>query len=131
MTERFEQARCKPSIGMNERMMATKAERICQRKTTQTKATTMLSSISFLTIHTQLRFWCSPITRERHGQLAGEFLVLYAVVRAIGEIFREPDASLFFGISRGMFYSIFLVVGGLILIVTNRRKSDRSPKLDS
>jgi phosphatidylglycerol:prolipoprotein diacylglycerol transferase len=85
----------------------------------------------FLTAYTQLRFWRSPVTRERPGQLAGEFLVLYGVVRAIGEIFREPDASLFFGLSRGTFYSIFLVIGGLTLIGTSRRKSDRSPKIGS
>jgi phosphatidylglycerol:prolipoprotein diacylglycerol transferase len=76
----------------------------------------------FLTIYTQLRFWRSPVTRERPGQLAGEFLILYAGVRAIGEIFREPDASLFFGLSRGTFYSLFLVIGGLILFATSRRK---------
>jgi phosphatidylglycerol:prolipoprotein diacylglycerol transferase len=76
----------------------------------------------FLTIYTQWRFWRSPVTRERPGQLAGEFLILYAVVRAVGEIFREPDASLLFGLSRGTFYSLFLVVGGLILVVTSRRK---------
>lgn len=76
----------------------------------------------FLTIYTQWRFWRSPVTRERPGQLAGEFLILYAVVRAVGEIFREPDASLLFGLSRGTFYSLFLVVGGLILVLTSRRK---------
>jgi len=80
----------------------------------------------FLTIYTQLRFWRSPVTRKRPGQLAGEFLILYAVVRAIGEIFREPDASLFFGLSRGTFYSIFLVAGGLILLKMSRRKSPGS-----
>src|SRR5205814_8019109 len=45
---------CIHHIGMNERimamgsvMMATNAERMCQRKTRQTSATTMLSSINF------------------------------------------------------------------------------------
>lgn len=75
-----------------------------------------------LTIYTQMRFWCSPVTRERPGQLAGEFLILYAVVRAVGEIFREPDASLLFGLSRGTFYSLFLVIGGLILLAISRHK---------
>jgi phosphatidylglycerol:prolipoprotein diacylglycerol transferase len=70
----------------------------------------------FLAIYTQLRFWRSNVTREKPGQLAGEFLVLYAIVRAIGEIFREPDASLFFGLSRGTFYSLFLAVAGVGLI---------------
>lgn len=76
----------------------------------------------FLTAYTQLRFWRSSATRERPGQLAGEFLILYAGVRAVGEIFREPDASLLFGLSRGTFYSLFLVIGGLILSATSRRK---------
>ena len=76
----------------------------------------------FLAIYTQLRFWRSPTVRERPGQLAGEFLILYAVVRAIAEVFREPDASLFFGLSRGTFYSLFLIVGGLILLGISRRK---------
>jgi len=76
----------------------------------------------FLTIYTQLRFWCSPVTRERPGQLAGEFLVLYAVVRAIGELFREPDASLVFGLTRGTFYSLFLIISGLVILGTSRRK---------
>jgi phosphatidylglycerol---prolipoprotein diacylglyceryl transferase len=80
----------------------------------------------FLTIYTQLRFWRSPVTRERPGQLAGEFLILYAGVRAIGEVFREPDASLLFGLSRGTFYSLFLVVGGLILFAVSCRKPHNS-----
>jgi len=35
----------------------------------------------------------------------------------IGELFREPDAgiSLLFGLSRGTFYSLFLVAFGLYL----------------
>lgn len=82
----------------------------------------------FLTIYTQLRFWRSPVTRERPGQLAGEFLILYAEVRAIGEVFREPDASLLLGLSRGTFYSLFLVVGGLILFGMSCRKPHNSTK---
>jgi phosphatidylglycerol:prolipoprotein diacylglycerol transferase len=78
-----------------------------------------------LTIYTQWRFWRSDITREKPGHLAGEFLVLYAVVRAIGEIFREPDASLLLGLSRGTFYSLFLFIGGMLLIVTSRLKPDK------
>ena len=82
----------------------------------------------FLTIYTQLRFWRSPVTREKPGQLAGEFLILYAGVRAVGEVFREPDASLLFGFSRGTFYSLFLGVGGLTLFATSCRKPHNSTK---
>jgi phosphatidylglycerol:prolipoprotein diacylglycerol transferase len=42
-------------------------------------------------------------------------------VRIVGEVFREPDASLLFGISRGTFYSIFLIGAGIVLIVRTRK----------
>jgi len=66
----------------------------------------------------QWRFWRSDDVRSHPGRLAGEFLLGYAVARAIGEIFREPDVgvSLIFGLSRGTFYSIFMVIGGLLMI---------------
>jgi phosphatidylglycerol:prolipoprotein diacylglycerol transferase len=71
----------------------------------------------------QWRFWKSDIVRTQPGRLAGEFLIAYAIVRMIGELFREPDASLFFGLSRGTFYSVFLIAAGLVLIVRARRKT--------
>ncbi len=63
----------------------------------------------------QWRFWGGDIVRTRPGRLCGEFLVAYAVVRIIGETFREPDASLILGFSRGTFYSVFLIGAGLSL----------------
>ncbi len=81
-----------------------------------------------LGIFTQWRFWRSGVTREKPGHLAGEFLILYAVVRAVGEIFREPDASLLFGLSRGTFYSSFLILGGLALLATSRRDPNNPAK---
>ena len=63
----------------------------------------------------QLRFWKSAVARERPGRLAGEFLIAYALFRIAGESFREPDASLILGLSRGTFYSLFMVGVGLFL----------------
>jgi phosphatidylglycerol:prolipoprotein diacylglycerol transferase len=34
----------------------------------------------------------------------------------IGEVFREPDAGLILGVSRGTFYSVFLIGAGLALM---------------
>ena len=65
---------------------------------------------------TQWLVWRTPLLRRAPGRIAGVFLISYAVVRAIGEVYREPDAGLLFGLSRGTFYSIFLVVGGLALL---------------
>jgi phosphatidylglycerol:prolipoprotein diacylglycerol transferase len=61
------------------------------------------------------------VTKKNPGRLSGEFLIFYALARITNEFFREPDASLILGISRGQFYSIFLIVGGLLLIKTAGR----------
>jgi phosphatidylglycerol:prolipoprotein diacylglycerol transferase len=65
----------------------------------------------------QWRFWRTGVIRSHPGRFAGEFLVAYAFLRAVGEIFREPDASLILGLSRGTFYSIFMVGFGFWLIL--------------
>jgi phosphatidylglycerol:prolipoprotein diacylglycerol transferase len=61
--------------------------------------------------------------RRSPGRLAGEFLIAYAIVRAVGEAFREPDASLILGMSRGTFYSVFLVAAGVVLIWQAERRA--------
>lgn len=71
-----------------------------------------------LLAYLQWRFWK---TRTPAGQIGGEFLLGYGVLRIIGEIFREPDAGLLFGISRGQFYSIFLILAGGFVIALARR----------
>jgi phosphatidylglycerol---prolipoprotein diacylglyceryl transferase len=63
----------------------------------------------------QARLWRSATLRERPGALAGEFLIGYACLRIAGEAFREPDASLILGLSRGTFYSLFMIAFGLFL----------------
>lgn len=61
----------------------------------------------------QWRLWK---TRPQAGRISGEFLLAYGVLRIIGEFFREPDASLLMGMSRGQFYSIFMIVAGAAVI---------------
>lgn len=83
----------------------------------------------------QWRFWkvkgrkpggsASPASAQP-GHLTAEFLILYSAARFIAEQFREPDAELIMGLSRGSFYSlIFLGIGcGLLAWVrwlTNRQ----------
>jgi len=78
---------------------------------------------ALLLVYMQWRFWKSGVVRSSPGRLSGEFFLLYAIVRIIGESFREPDAgvSLILGMSRGTFYSIFLIAFGLWLCL--RRKT--------
>lgn len=63
----------------------------------------------------QWRFWRGNLPK---GRVAGEFLSLYAVVRIVCEIFREPDAGVepILGLSRGTFYSVLTLVAGLAII---------------
>ncbi len=80
-----------------------------------------------LIIYTQCRFWMVRGRGERYnpdasrsarpGHLMAEFLIGYSIARWIGEWFREPDASLIMGMSRGSFYSIFLFVAGVCLLL--------------
>lgn len=69
----------------------------------------------------QWRFWKTDVVRREPGRLAGEFLIGYALVRMFCELFREPDAALILGLSRGTFYSLFLIVAGLFVIAFTRR----------
>lgn len=68
----------------------------------------------------QLRFWSSSAKNRPAGQLFAEALCLYGVLRIIGEVFREPDAALILGLSRGTFYSVIMVLLGVALFAWRR-----------
>ena len=69
----------------------------------------------------QWRFWKTDVTTRVPGRLAGEFLVVYSIARIIDEFFREPDASLIMGMSRGQYYSLFLAASGIALTILAER----------
>ncbi len=71
----------------------------------------------------QWRFWRTTAI-QKPGRLSGEFLILYTAVRVIGEQFREPDAGLILGMSRGVFYSLFLVACGAMLVALSAGNPD-------
>jgi phosphatidylglycerol:prolipoprotein diacylglycerol transferase len=73
----------------------------------------------------QWRFWKTDIVRRQPGRLTGEFFIGYSLGRAFCELYREPDAALILGMSRGTFYSLFLIVAGVALIAYAGRKSER------
>ena len=64
----------------------------------------------------QWRFWRTSAASSSPGRITGEFLIGYAIARIIGEMFREPDASLILGLSRGTFYSLFMILAGATVI---------------
>src|SRR5678815_5219325 len=65
-------------------------------------------------------------TRAPDGVLTGLFFVCYAVFRIVVECFREPDASLIAGFTRGQFFSFFLIAIGLAFIIVGKIRNRRA-----
>jgi phosphatidylglycerol---prolipoprotein diacylglyceryl transferase len=59
-------------------------------------------------------------TRTPNGLLTGLFMCCYAIFRIVVEYFREPDASLIGGFTRGQFFSFFMVAIGFAFIMAAR-----------
>jgi len=51
-----------------------------------------------------------------HGVLTGLFFILYAVGRMTAELYREPDSALIGPLTKGQFYSTFMIVLGLAFL---------------
>ena len=58
--------------------------------------------------------------RLADGVLTGVFFLAYALLRIAGECFREPDAALTAGLTRGQFLSLFMIVVGLLFLISAR-----------
>ena len=65
-----------------------------------------------------------------HGILTGLFFILYAVVRIGVENVRVPDAAPILGITRGQFYSAFMILIGYTFIVwaLKTKRRNQPPK---
>lgn len=61
-----------------------------------------------------------------HGVLTGVFFLVYAVGRIAVETFREPDAGHIMGLTRGQFYSTFMIGIGIVFLVFAFRKKRRN-----
>src|ERR1700736_4595699 len=55
--------------------------------------------------------------RQPNGVLTGLFFICYAIFRIVVETFREPDAALILGLTRGQFFSFFLIAIGIAFMV--------------
>ncbi|MEI6280360.1 MAG: prolipoprotein diacylglyceryl transferase [Verrucomicrobiae bacterium] len=66
--------------------------------------------------------------RLPNGVITGVFFIAYAVLRIIGEMFREPDAPLTLALTRGQFLSLFLILLGSAFVVHAVRKPTWAPK---
>lgn len=64
-----------------------------------------------------------------HGVITGIFFILYAIGRILVENYREPDAGLIAGMTRGQFYSTFMIVIGIGFLVFGfvRKRTNQIP----
>lgn len=95
-------------------------EMIAARHPSQLYAALLEGLILFAFI--QWRFW-RPSAVKNPGKTAAEFLIGYGILRIIGEVFREPDASLILGLSRGTFYSLLLIAAGAGALIYLKSKA--------
>ena len=58
--------------------------------------------------------------RLANGVLTGVFFIAYAIVRFLGECFREPDAPLTGTLTRGQFLSLFMILIGIFFLLWAR-----------
>jgi len=61
------------------------------------------------------------------GILTGVFFIAYALLRIVGEVFREPDAPLTLMLTRGQFLSLFLVLIGVAFLITAKIRPTWAP----
>ncbi len=66
--------------------------------------------------------------RPMQGVVTGVFFILYALLRIVGEMFREPDTgiALTWGLSRGQFLSLFMIAIGAVFIVMAKKRGKPS-----
>jgi len=67
-----------------------------------------------------LWMWWRYPKRLPPGQVAGEFLLLYAAARFVGEWFRLPEDGYILGMTAGQFWTLPLAIGGLTLVLRAR-----------
>jgi len=76
-----------------------------------------------------LRFLCIKYKAlTKPGICAGAFILMYGLFRFMVEFVREPDATLFGPLTRGMAYSLPMFFVGLAIVIWAARRSPVSPK---
>ena len=66
--------------------------------------------------------------RLRDGMLTGIFFLCYAVFRIIAEQFRVPDSEMVGPLTKGQFYSLFMIgIGGAFVVWSLRRPNPNAP----
>lgn len=61
-----------------------------------------------------------------HGMICGIFFILYALFRTFVEQFREPDAARIMQLTKGQFYSLFMVIAGIGFLIHARNSAKKN-----
>lgn len=58
-----------------------------------------------------------------HGMITGIFFILYGVFRTLVEQYREPDSAMIGALTKGQFYSLFMILAGVAFLWNARQKA--------
>jgi phosphatidylglycerol:prolipoprotein diacylglycerol transferase len=57
------------------------------------------------------------LPRLAHGVISGCFFISYAIFRILVENVRQPDAEKIMGVTKGQFYSFFMIAVGIGFLI--------------
>lgn len=60
-----------------------------------------------------------------HGMICGVFFILYGVLRTFVEHYREPDSAMIGALTKGQFYSLFMILAGIAFLWHAKRLSKK------
>lgn len=61
-----------------------------------------------------------------HGMITGIFFILYGIFRTVVEQYREPDSAMIAALTKGQFYSLFMILAGLAFLWNARQKAKKA-----
>lgn len=61
-----------------------------------------------------------------HGMICGIFFILYGIFRIVVEQYREPDSAMIGALTKGQFYSLFMILAGAAFLWHARRSAKQS-----
>lgn len=84
----------------------------------------LFEAVAFLVVFWHL--WKHVIRFHYNGKIVAEFLVSLGIIRLISEFFRGDSQILYKWISLGQILAVVSIVGGIVVIYTQSRRSVRS-----
>lgn len=84
----------------------------------------LLEGVLLFVILSIIKWWLRYKKNKTQGLLVVSFFVAYPILRMIAEQFRVPDSALVMGLTKGQFYSVFMLLLAVFFVYIIYRSSD-------